>query len=437
MDKINFTDIAGYEDEKKEAMKIVNWLKNYQLYKNEGAYLPKGLLLCGAPGVGKTMLAKAIATESGAYFVDVKLSGVAKLNDTISQFQSAFKEAKNHVPSILFLDELDQLIGISANFDSDERRRMVDVLLTELDGSTSSAGVIVIATCNRRNTLPQALLRSGRMDQHIVFELPDDKDREAIFKLYFSKNHRFDKVNVKPLITMTRGLHCADLKSICNSVLINCIDNNKEFAENKDFESIINSIQLHDIDRINEKKDFNPAIAYHELSHFAVFYHYTKSPCQLRIDVRGGASGLMNQLYSNKSNKVNYDTYVQDIDVNLAGKIGEELFAKTKSIGCINDLSKAHDLYLRIACNNACFGYDLYPVFPSELGPDGSQAYMQRLEDSFTKFMNEREAEIKKILMSEKPLIDYLFPILMKNGRIPYRSMIYHLKQYKKLHPED
>ena len=433
MDKVTFADIAGYEDEKNQAMKIVNWLKNYQYYKKEGAYLPKGLILSGAPGVGKTMLAKAIANESGAYFVDAKLSGVIELKDTISQFELAFKEAKEHIPSILFLDEIDQLIGRNADgFDSDERHRLVDFLLQELDGSTNSEGVMVIATCNGKYTLPKALLRSGRMDQHIEFDMPDEKNREAILNLYLSRNDRFQKIDTHELAIASNGLQCADLKCICNSVLIKCLDEKKDFAVMSDFEDFIASTISKDIRRKIDIKSLEPYVCYHELSHFAVYYHYNHKPCE--IDIAGKRATKGHTRTFDEGN-MTYEKRIHQIDICLAGKIGEEIYCNQISVGCGSDIETASSIYQDLAQRTACFGLEKFEICaPESMMADRmekSDEYRIRRERGQTEFLQQREEIVRKILMEEKPLIDYLYPIIMKKGRLSHRSMSYYLKKYE------
>ena len=191
-EKIYLKDIAGYDEEKEEATKIINVLKKYKEYENLGAYIPKGLILSGNPGVGKTMLAKAIANESGVPFFEFESNESETEAATIKSIKDLFTKAKEHAPSIIFIDELDELVVVG-DFQTDYSRKTTKILLTEIDGISSSSGVIVIATTNVRPMLPPALLRSGRMDKRITMEMPDAIDREAIFKLYLTKTRNLNQ----------------------------------------------------------------------------------------------------------------------------------------------------------------------------------------------------------------------------------------------------
>ncbi len=435
MEKITFDDIAGYEDEKERAMKYVGWLKNYKKYKEEGAYLPKGLLLCGEPGVGKTMFAKAIANESKAYFVEAKLCGVDKLTNTIGYFQSAFDEAKEHTPSILFIDEIDQLLGEDASgMKSDERRRLVDFLLQQLDGISSTEGIFVMATCNRRGALPDALLRSGRMDNHIRFPLPNKKNREKIFDLYLSKSERFRNISRKNLSTISVGLHCADIKSVCNKVLIKCIDEEKKYASMKDFEQVIPEVLARDITRTKTAKDRQSDVIYHELSHFAVLYHYIHDGCVINVDGLGSCSGYVQKIADGNDS---FESNIQQIDVFLAGKVGELLFCNKISIGSRVDLEHASSTYQYLSQALGCMGWDYFELYGEmnnyrESGTfEKSESYRKRREEGQVKFLTEREEVVRKILEEERPLVEYFYPILKKKGSLSYRSVKYYLGRYE------
>jgi ATP-dependent Zn protease len=426
MDKITFDEVAGYEDEKIQAKKYVRWLRNYDLYRKEGAYLPKGVLLCGAPGVGKTMFAKAIASESEVNFVEAKLCGVTKLCDTINEFANAFMEAKKHIPSILFIDEIDQLIGREANgFDSDERRRLVDFLLQELDGASTSEGVLVIATCNNRRLLPSALLRSGRMDNHIQFDMPNLENREKILDLYLSKSRRFDKIDRNLLAISCDGLQCADLKSICNTVLIQCIDEDKDYATMDDFDNVVSCLIEKDIPRKREKKKRKDYVAYHELAHFAVYYHYYHCACAVDIDLGKNRSACTRSVLEMDEN---YENHVHLIDINLAGREGEAMFCKSLSIGCKSDMENASSEYMTLTQELGCHGLDKVNVTNYEK----SDHYRQRREESQAAFFEERRKIVQEILKEEKPLIDFLFPIVMKKGFISFRTMKFYLSKYER-----
>ncbi len=432
MERVTFADIAGYEDEKKQAMKIVNWLKNYDKLCLEGVYLSKGLLLCGEPGVGKTMFAKAIATESGVHFVNAKLYGAIGVKDTISQIQKAFIEAKNNIPSILLLDEIDQLIGGRNASDSDERHKLIDFLLQELDGSENSEGVLVIGTCNNWMNLPSAFLRSGRMDQHIQFLFPDLENREKILHLYLSKNKRFDKVNVHDLAISTDGLQCADLKSLVNNVLLKAIDENKEYVQLSDFNSNINSIITKDVERKVKKDKLNPQIAYHELGHLAVNYYYGRRLNSINIVGSSGKAGHVRN-YNPTTRTFKYS--IESFDCCLGGKVGVKIFCDEIDVGCASDLRKASLIYQNLSQNYGSFGYDALEIWePNNVNETSikSNEFRVRREGNQVKFFEEREKVVEGIIKKERELIEFLYPILMKKGVLSIKSLQYYVNKFTK-----
>ena len=245
-DKIYLKDIGGYDEEKAEAKKIIEVLKNHEKYKKIGAYIPKGLILSGNPGVGKTMLAKAIASESDVPFFEFESNESETEALTIKSIKELFKKAGENAPSIVFIDEFDELV-MTMDFCSDYSRKTTKILLTEIDGISSSDGVLVIATTNERPMLPPSLIRSGRMDKRITVEMPTTYDREEIFKLYLSKNARLSEIDAHQLAIKTANFTGADIKTLVNETIIDCASQGIETITIADFERNIPVVMFQDI----------------------------------------------------------------------------------------------------------------------------------------------------------------------------------------------
>lgn len=233
--RITFKDVAGISDVKEELEEIVDFLKSPQKYKRYGITLPKGVLLVGPPGVGKTMIAKAVAGEasvpffyqSGATFVQIYVGMGAK------RVKELFSQAKANAPSIIFIDEIDAVGRARGGMRNDERESTLNQLLTEMDGFEDNTGVIVIAATNKIEIIDEALLRSGRFDRRVFISLPDKNDRQEILKAYL-KNKPTD-VNVEELATMSVGFSGAALATLVNEAAINALRRNGETIELSDF----------------------------------------------------------------------------------------------------------------------------------------------------------------------------------------------------------
>ena len=224
--QLSLQSIAGYEEEKAEAIKIINLFKNYDKLKELGISIPKGLLLSGKPGVGKTLMAKVIAAEAGVPLYEYETLEDDTQEKSIINLKNVFARARENAPSIVFIDELDELV-CSNEFMSDYSRTTFKTLLTEIDGVKSSEGILTIATTNKYYTIPNQLLRSGRMDKHIQFELPNLAAREAILRLYGENNELLKHINFKEIAVRTNSFSCADLKTLINETLLQSVSNNK------------------------------------------------------------------------------------------------------------------------------------------------------------------------------------------------------------------
>jgi cell division protease FtsH len=275
---ITFKDVAGYEEAKVEVMEVVDFLKNPSNFTRLGAKIPRGVLLIGPPGTGKTLMAKAVAGEANVPFFS--LSGPEFIEMFVgvgaSRVRDLFEKAKAKAPSIIFIDEIDTIgrrrgRAISMQVD-DEHESTLNQLLAEMDGFDESTGVIVLAATNRADILDPALVRPGRFDRHIYLELPNKKEREAIFKVHLQPL-KFDpnSVNIELLASETPGFSGADIANVCNEAALIAVRQNKKTIDKKDFNEAIDKIVAG-----TEKKTMvitpqeKAIIAYHEAGHAIV-----------------------------------------------------------------------------------------------------------------------------------------------------------------------
>ena len=239
--KFSLQSIAGYEEEKAEAIKIINLFKHYDSIKELGVSIPKGLILSGMPGVGKTLMAKVIAAEANVPLYEYEAMEDDTQEKSITNLRALYEKARENAPAIVFIDELDELV-CSYDYMSDFTRTMLKTLLTEIDGVKNSEGILTIATTNDYYRIPMSLLRSGRMDKHIEFDLPDLDAREAIIKLYSSNNKLLKHIDYKEIAIRTNSFSGADLKTLVNETLLQAVSTNKDKVTNCDFYDVIPTI---------------------------------------------------------------------------------------------------------------------------------------------------------------------------------------------------
>jgi cell division protease FtsH len=346
--KLNFNDVAGLEEAKTEVMEIVDFLKNPKKYTNLGGKIPKGALLIGPPGTGKTMLAKAVAGEANVPFFSISGSDFVEMFVGVgaSRVRDLFKQAKEKAPCIVFIDEIDAVgraRGRNANFGSnDERENTLNQLLTEMDGFGTNMGVIILAATNRADILDRALMRAGRFDRQIHVELPDLNEREAIFKVHLRPIKLEKSFDISFMAKQTPGFSGADIANVCNESALIAARKNKTVVEKQDF--------LDAIDRIvggleRKTKIISPVekktIAYHEAGHATVSWLLEHASPLLKVTIipRGRALGAAWYLPEERQ-LTTREQILDEMAYALGGRASEELVFGRISTGALSDLEK-------------------------------------------------------------------------------------------------
>lgn len=350
--KITFADVAGVEEAKAEVQEIIDFLKDPQKFQKLGGKIPKGVLLVGSPGTGKTLLAKAIAGEAGVPFFSISGSDFVEMFVGVgaSRVRDLFEQAKKNAPCIIFIDEIDAVgrhRGAGLGGGHDEREQTLNQLLVEMDGFEGNEGVIIIAATNRPDVLDPALLRPGRFDRQVVVSLPDVKGRLEILKVHTRKIPVSEAVDLDKIARGTPGFSGADLANLVNEAALLAARQSKTIVENADFEAAKDKV-LMGVERKSmiisdvEKKN----TAYHEAGHALVakLTPGTDPIHKVSIIPRGRALGVTQQLPIDDRYTYSSDYLNKQLLVLMGGRAAEELALHQMTTGAGNDIERATDL---------------------------------------------------------------------------------------------
>mgnify|MGYP004496843647 FL=1 len=347
--RVTFDDVAGVDEEKEELQEIVEFLRNPKKFTDMGARIPKGVLLVGQPGTGKTLLAKAVAGEAGVPFYTISGSDFVEMFVGVgaSRVRDLFEQAKKTAPCIIFIDEIDAVgrqRGAGLGGGHDEREQTLNQLLVEMDGFSDNEGVIILAATNRPDVLDKALLRAGRFDRQIVVGSPDVKAREQILEVHARKKKLAEDVDLKVIAKNTSGFAGADLENVLNEAALLAARRNYKEIGMKEIEDAMVKVTMgpEKKTRVRSEKE-NRLVAYHEAGHAVVSrYLETQDPVhQISIVPRGMAGGYTMYRPTEDKSFMSKTEMEENIVSLLGGRVAEAIILNDISTGASNDIERA------------------------------------------------------------------------------------------------
>ncbi|MFH1541531.1 MAG: ATP-dependent zinc metalloprotease FtsH, partial [bacterium] len=404
---VTFADVAGVDEAKEELQEIVQFLKNPAKFQALGAKMPKGLLLMGAPGTGKTLLARAIAGEAGVPFFSISGSDFVEMFVGVgaSRVRSIFNEAKKQTPSIIFMDEIDAVgrhRGAGLGGGHDEREQTLNQLLVEMDGFDPNTNIIIIAATNRPDILDPALLRPGRFDRQVVLDKPDLKGREEILKIH-AKNKPFaGDVDLNVVARRTPGFTGADLENVLNEAAILAAREDKKEIFMDDVEEAADRVMAgpEKKSRVISDKEKN-IVAYHEVGHAILSKVLPEADSVHKISIlpRGLALGYTLQLPEIDKHLMSRGEALDQITVMMGGRVAEEIVIGEITSGAQNDLSRATDLAKKMVCE-----FGMSDLGPRTFGRKDHQVFLGRdiseRKDYSDETADKIDAEIMKLVQA-------------------------------------
>jgi len=403
--KVTFKDVAGVEEAKEELQEIIDFLREPQKFQKLGGRIPKGVLLVGSPGTGKTLLARAIAGEASVPFFSISGSDFVEMFVGVgaSRVRDLFEQGKKNAPCIIFIDEIDAVgrhRGAGLGGGHDEREQTLNQLLVEMDGFESNEGVILVAATNRPDVLDPALLRPGRFDRRVVVGRPDVGGREAILKVHTKKVPLGDDVDLSVLARGTPGLAGAELANLVNEAALYAARQNRKVAMMIDFEVAKDKILMGAERRSLILTDAEKrTTAYHEAGHAVVAVLVPNADPLHKVSIipRGMALGITMQLPTD--DKHNYSkTYCDDqLAILMGGRIAEEIYLNQLTTGAGNDIERATEMARKMVCE-----WGMSELGPLSFGKKDEQIFLGREIAQHRDYSEETairiDAEVKRII---------------------------------------
>jgi cell division protease FtsH len=431
--KITFNDVAGQEEAKYELQEVVEFLKSPQKFSKLGAKIPKGVLLVGMPGTGKTLMAKAIAGEADVSFFHMSGSDFVEMFVGVgaSRVRDLFEQGRKSAPCILFIDELDavgRVRGAGYGGGHDEREQTLNQMLVEMDGFDTKDGVIIVAATNRPDVLDPALLRPGRFDRQVVIDMPDTVEREKILKIHCRNIPLASDVNLNRLARATPGSSGADLANLVNEAALYGARRNKQKVTMEDFEDARDKTMM---GIARKSKVIPPKVrrmtAYHEAGH-ALLHYYLKNADPLHkvtIVPHGQALGVAFSLPESDSYSRS-EGWLQDrITITMGGYAAEEIIFQENTTGAQNDIDQATEIARRMVCEwgmskslgPIAFGQKEEPIFlGKEIARhrDYSDETAQQIDKEIRNIVESGLKEAKRLLTEHKDNLELLAKTLVE-----------------------
>ena len=424
---VTFDDVAGLDEAKEEVREVVDFLKNPKKYTNLGGTIPKGLLLVGAPGTGKTLLAKAVAGEAKVPFFSLSGSDFVEMFVGVgaSRVRDLFKQAREKAPCIIFIDEIDAIgraRGKNMIQSNDERENTLNQMLVEMDGFGGDSGVIILAATNRPDVLDPALLRPGRFDRQISIDKPDQKGREQIFKVHLKKLKLDSDVNAAKLATLTPGFAGAEIANVCNEAALIAARKNKSSVHEIDFHDAIDRViggleKKNKIISPQEKK----IIAYHESGHAICGWFFENADPLLKVTIiPRGEAALGYAQYIPKEQYLYRTEQLNDMMcMTLGGRAAEDIVFGKISTGAQNDLQKitnmAYGMVTVYGMNSKIGNLSFYdPTNENPFTKPYSEATAREIDEEVRKIVHEAYERTKTLLIEKREQLEILAQELLK-----------------------
>ena len=446
--KITFNDVAGVEEAKDDLGETVEFLKDPAKFRKLGGRIPKGMLMSGSPGTGKTLLAKAVAGESGVPFFSMSGSDFVEMFVGVgaSRVRDMFEQGRQNAPCIIFIDEIDAVggsRGTGMGGGNDEREQTLNQLLVEMDGFDGMEGIIVIAATNRPDVLDPALLRPGRFDRHVTIPLPDVKGREEILNIHAKKVLMVEGVEMSIIARGTPGFSGADLKNLINEAALGGARNNKTELNLADFEWARDKVMMGTERKsmvMSEKEKRNTA--YHEAGHALVSALLPKSDPIHKVTIvpRGRALGMTAYLPENDNHSYDFEYLSNRITIAMGGRAAEEIIFDEVTTGASNDIQQATDTIRNMICRwgmSKSFGPIVFGsdnqlnVLGRDIGKDReySEKTATEIDEEMRKTIKYHDEKAKKLLSDNIEVLHKIVEVLMKEETIDGSYIMKLLKQ--------